>query len=88
MTADRCSSNSAETAASINRSARRSERSAVRRSIIRAGAAGETTESVAHARRAPLAEIVVSKLDISKDTPHVSIHPYTTFDHNFKRQKS
>lgn len=87
MTADRCT-NSAETAVSINRPARRSERSSVRGSKTRAGAASETTVSVAHARCAPLAEIVVSNLDISKDTPHVSTQPYTTFDHNPKRQKS
>ena len=37
---------------------------------------------VAHVRCAPLAETVVSRLDFSKDTPHVSTHPYTTFDHS------
>ena len=37
---------------------------------------------VAHVRCALLAETVVSRLDFSKDTPHVSTHPYTTFDHS------
>ena len=36
-------------------------------------------------RCAPLAETVVSRLDFNKDTPHVSTHPYTTFDHSSTR---
>ena len=37
---------------------------------------------VAHVWRAPLAKIVFSQLDFSRDTPHNSTHPYTTFDHS------
>ena len=37
---------------------------------------------VAHVHSVSLAEPCCSHVDSSKDTPHVSTHPYTTFDHS------
>ena len=81
MNADRYSSNSAETAASINRRAPL-RRSSVKGSDIPAGAASETTLSLLKCGVLLLLKPCLSQLDFSKDTPHLSTLPYTTFDHS------
>ena len=75
------SSNSAEIAASINRRAPLRRRS-VKGSDIPAGAASETRLSLLTCGVLLLLKPCLFQLDFSKDTPHVSTHPYTTFDHS------
>ena len=57
-------------------------RSSVRESQTGAGVASETTVSLLRCGVLPLPKPGYSQVDFSKDTPHASTHPYTTFDHS------
>ena len=59
-------------------------RSSVKASTTGVGAAGETTGAMLIWGVLLLPKPRCSKLYSIKDTPHDSIHPYTTFDHTWR----